>query len=467
MDVINLSIGEPEVEPSRDLVALALDAAAAAGVVPVVAAGNDFDEFGRGSLSSPGTSRPGDHGRRRDEPGAARAAELASFSGVGPDAAVAAAEAGHQRTRRLDPLVGARRPMGVDVRDVDGDPADRRSRSPAARAPSRLVRRQAQGGADRVREPVERRRPAAAPPTRGGGGLADPAKADVPLVVASPASVSFGLVRPGATRAGQPSTSADTGGGAGPGTSRVEPVAAPAGADPRGPADGHRARLPRALGRASADTAVEGDVTGFVRLTRGADVRRIPFWFRVARPGLGSRVCRPRFARPESMPATRGASRLLPPDTDIPEVPADGVVSAVLRGPEQVFRVTLTQPRCELRRRDRPARAPASGSSRGSSSQVTRTASPATRRSRSTSTRIWRSSVTPFSPPGRSARSPGSYDVVFDSPTAAGAGSYAFRFWINDTRPPTAEARSIPRAARARLSSSGSPTPAPASTRPP
>ena len=32
----------------------------------------------------------------------------------------------------------------------------------------------------------------------------------------------------------------------------------------------------------------------------------------------------------------------------------------------------------------------------------------------------------------------GSYDVVFDSPTAAGAGSYAFRFWINDTRPPTA-----------------------------
>ncbi len=34
MDVINLSIGEPEIEPSRDLVALALDAAAAAGVVP-------------------------------------------------------------------------------------------------------------------------------------------------------------------------------------------------------------------------------------------------------------------------------------------------------------------------------------------------------------------------------------------------------------------------------------------------
>jgi minor extracellular serine protease Vpr len=40
MDVINLSIGEPEVEPSRDIVVKALDAAADAGVVPVVAAGN-------------------------------------------------------------------------------------------------------------------------------------------------------------------------------------------------------------------------------------------------------------------------------------------------------------------------------------------------------------------------------------------------------------------------------------------
>ena len=55
-DVINLSIGEPEIEPSRDLVALALDAAAAAGVVPVVAAGNDYGDYLSGSLASPGSS---------------------------------------------------------------------------------------------------------------------------------------------------------------------------------------------------------------------------------------------------------------------------------------------------------------------------------------------------------------------------------------------------------------------------
>ena len=56
MDVINMSLGEPEIEPSRDIVVQALAAAARAGVVSVVAAGNDFGEFGRGSIGSPGSS---------------------------------------------------------------------------------------------------------------------------------------------------------------------------------------------------------------------------------------------------------------------------------------------------------------------------------------------------------------------------------------------------------------------------
>ena len=53
-----------------------------------------------------------------------------------------------------------------------------------------------------------------AAPTRGGGGLADAAHADVPLVLASPASVSFGLVRPATAVASQVEL-ADAGGGAG------------------------------------------------------------------------------------------------------------------------------------------------------------------------------------------------------------------------------------------------------------
>ena len=84
MDVINLSIGEPEVEPSRDLVALALDAAAAAGVVPVVAAGNDFDEFGRGSLSSPGTSDQAITVAAVTSPSGAAQRASPSFSASGP-----------------------------------------------------------------------------------------------------------------------------------------------------------------------------------------------------------------------------------------------------------------------------------------------------------------------------------------------------------------------------------------------
>src|SRR5581483_9423931 len=61
MDVINLSLGEPEIEPSRDIVVAAIDGAADAGVVPVVAAGNDGVPggdvlAGRGGVDSPGTA---------------------------------------------------------------------------------------------------------------------------------------------------------------------------------------------------------------------------------------------------------------------------------------------------------------------------------------------------------------------------------------------------------------------------
>ncbi len=116
MDVINLSLGEPEIEPSRDIVVAALSAAARAGVVPVVAAGNDFDDFGvrLGLLS--GVDAGSDHGRsgldhaeRPDE----RDRRLLLRR---PDAALAAAQAGGQRARRRDPLGGAepqlRHPLG-------------------------------------------------------------------------------------------------------------------------------------------------------------------------------------------------------------------------------------------------------------------------------------------------------------------------------------------------------------------
>jgi minor extracellular serine protease Vpr len=53
MDVINFSGGGPEVDPSSDALIDALNNVAAAGVLPVISAGNDRDDFGLGSVGSP------------------------------------------------------------------------------------------------------------------------------------------------------------------------------------------------------------------------------------------------------------------------------------------------------------------------------------------------------------------------------------------------------------------------------
>jgi minor extracellular serine protease Vpr len=53
MDVVNFSGGGPEIDPASDALVDALDNVAAAGVVPVISAGNDRDDFGLGSVGSP------------------------------------------------------------------------------------------------------------------------------------------------------------------------------------------------------------------------------------------------------------------------------------------------------------------------------------------------------------------------------------------------------------------------------
>jgi minor extracellular serine protease Vpr len=56
MDVINFSGGGPETEPSNDPMIDVIRNTVAAGVVPVIAAGNDRDSFGLGTVGSPGTA---------------------------------------------------------------------------------------------------------------------------------------------------------------------------------------------------------------------------------------------------------------------------------------------------------------------------------------------------------------------------------------------------------------------------
>ncbi|MBA3738642.1 MAG: S8 family serine peptidase, partial [Actinobacteria bacterium] len=56
MDVINFSGGGPATEPETDAMMETVRNTAAAGVVPVISAGNDRDDFGFGSTGTPGTA---------------------------------------------------------------------------------------------------------------------------------------------------------------------------------------------------------------------------------------------------------------------------------------------------------------------------------------------------------------------------------------------------------------------------
>src|SRR6266851_4948602 len=82
MDVLNLSLGEPEVEPTRDIVVAALNHAADAGVVPVVAAGNDGG--GGGSISSPANAPQAITVAASTEGDDGPADVIAGFSSTGP-----------------------------------------------------------------------------------------------------------------------------------------------------------------------------------------------------------------------------------------------------------------------------------------------------------------------------------------------------------------------------------------------
>jgi subtilisin family serine protease len=56
MDVINFSGGGPQTDPNTDALVEAVRNVAAAGVVPVISAGNDRDDYGFGTAGSPGTA---------------------------------------------------------------------------------------------------------------------------------------------------------------------------------------------------------------------------------------------------------------------------------------------------------------------------------------------------------------------------------------------------------------------------
>src|SRR5262249_239528 len=228
MDVITLSLGELEIDPRRDVVARALDAAADAGVVPVAAAGNDFADLGHGSVISPGSAAKAISVAAADVDGTHPT--ISWFSSAGPSPV----------SLRLKPDVTA---PGSDIASplpnkqfgsLDGTSMA----SPhVAGAAALLVQRHPDWTVAQIKSalvttggPVYATGTSTAevPVTREGGGLIDVSTADEPLLFTAPTSLSFGLVRPGQTPA-RTVVLTDAGGGAGTWSAAVDAQSSPPG----------------------------------------------------------------------------------------------------------------------------------------------------------------------------------------------------------------------------------------------
>ena len=159
MDVINMSLGEPEIEPSRDIVVKALEAATRAGVVSVVSAGNDFERVRTrlGRLARSNAER--DHRRCSDDVARRRGRCDRLVLLERTDAAVAAAEAGRLAPGRGHPLRGAAQLVRDAVGDEHGRAARVRRRCAAAPAPPDLDARSGQVRARAHRRPRLHERP--------------------------------------------------------------------------------------------------------------------------------------------------------------------------------------------------------------------------------------------------------------------------------------------------------------------
>jgi subtilisin family serine protease len=437
MDVINFSGGEPEIEPSRDIVALALDAAAAAGVVPVVSAGNDYNDLGAGSVSSPANSAHAIAVGAVEIGGNPTTRTHAEFSSVGPTTI----------SLRLKPDVAA---PGVDVLSsvpgggwaelsgtsmaaphIAGAAALLRQRHPAWTV-DQLKSALVQSGADATQS-----RDRAAGPRFQGGGVVALTRADRPLVFATPTAVSLGLLARGRA-ASATVTLADAGGGAGAwDVSRVL-RGAPAGVRLAAPAT---VTVPGSLAIevTAASRARPGDVDAYVELRRGAEVRRIPLWARVTEAALARHSTRP-LVRPGVYRSTNAGRPSVVTRYRYPETPSGVGVTLLLRGPERVFRFRVTK---------RVANAGVVVTRLGRGADVEPRIVAGLDESRLTGYAGLPLNHNPymqeFRDPLRAAAvlSParGEYAVVFDSPERADAGAFTFRYWVNDVTPPTVRLR--------------------------
>ena len=428
MNVINLSYGEPEITPSRDIVVQAMNAAAAAGVVPVIAAGNDFDAVGPGSMGSPATAA-----KAIAVAAASTKGVIAYFSSGGPSPVSLA----------LKPDVTA---PGVNILSSvpahDGtwqflDGTSMASPHVAGAAAVLLQRHpgwtvaQVKSALVSTGNPVHGSRGREVSPTREGGGMIWLPRADQPLVFAQPADLSFGLLRRGRTYARSLALT-DAGGGAGAWQVSIRPSDSVRGVRLSAGAVTVPGKL--TLAAAVSRSAGPGDASGFVVLTRGTDVRRFPYWLRVTVPRLGS--------EPSTLlrrgGVYRGDTRGRPSRVSTyryPSAPGSLGVVQRLAGPEQVFRFVV---------RGRIANAGAVVTSQSGRAHISPRLVRAGNEDLLTGYTGLPLRLNPYLPGyfgiipavGVFRPAPGTYDLVFDTRSRRTAGAFTFRFWLNDTTPP-------------------------------
>jgi subtilisin family serine protease len=435
MDVINMSLGELEIEPSRDAVAIALDNAAIAGVVTVVAAGNDYDLLGRGSVTSPGTAD-----RAITVAAAGDDFVMAGFSSSGPT----------PLGNRLKPDVTA---PGVAV--LSAQPGDQfgflsgtSMAAPHVAGAAALLRslhpawtvEDLKSALVSTGLPVfeDAAKTTQADTTRGGGGMVRLGEATDPLVFASPQTVTFGLLDArAAVDVSRTVELTDAGGGAGPWAITLEKGTGPVASELELPPE---VSVPGAIAVQVhvASSAPEGERTGFVVLQRGADKRRLPVWYRVVRPRLPEEPARTLAGPGTYSGNTRTGVSLVSsyryPDR-FPYAPR------LLSGPEQVFRVVLTRPVANLG-------VAIVGSGRGVRVQprIVRGSDENRLAGASALPFVANPYVVRFLTPSPSVAAllpaPDTYSLVFDTAGPARAGRFRFRLWIDDAQPPSVSLRS-------------------------
>ena len=268
---------------------------------------------------------------------------------------------------------------------------------------------------------------------REGGGRIDLVRADQPLIFTNPTSLSWGLVRRGISETKE-LTTADAGGGHAPWSVSIHTQSLPQGAKLTPETKTLVAGASLKLRLTVSATARAGDGTGFVVLTRGSDVRRVAFWFHVEVPLLGldpHRILRaPGVYHGDTAGKASHVSSYRYPQRGL----ALGVPTR-LGGPEQVFRFTLRRRVANFgvvvtRHAPGIRVSPRLVADNDENRVVGYTGLP--------------SSLNPYqgfyeAEPvvGAVLPEPGTYEFVFDTPTGAKPGRFTFRFWVDDTSPPS------------------------------